>query len=301
MRFKGLDLNLLVALDTLLETRNVSRAAERLNLSQPAISAALGRIRQYFGDEILVMRGKRMYPTAFAESMLPRIRQTLRDIDSILATSIEFEAATSQRTFRIVASDYIVAAVLFPLVARLAELAPSVRIDIVAPDSESLPMLENGKVDLVITPENFIARDQPAELLFEERHVIAGWAQNSFFDAAATAEAIVDRGHIAVGFAGERTLSFADIQLDQILPGRRVEIVAPSFTAVPWLLEGTGRLAPMHARLFRVMQARFPIASAPMPFPFPIMREMMQHHHARNDDDGLSWLRAEIRRVAAAS
>jgi DNA-binding transcriptional LysR family regulator len=247
------------------------------------------------------MRGKRMYPTAFAESLLPRIRQSLRDIDSILATSIEFDPESSQRTFRIVASDYIVAAVLFPLVTRLAEFAPRVRIDIVAPDSDSLPMLESGKVDLLITPENFIARDQPAELLFEERHVIAGWAGNPFFEAAATADAVRERGHIAVGFAGERTLSFADIQLDQILPGRRVEIVAPSFTAVPWLLEGTGRLAPMHARLFRVMQSRFPIASVPMPFDFPIMREMMQHHHARSGDDGLNWLREELRKVAAAS
>ena len=71
MRFKGLDLNLLVALNGLMETRSVSRAAERLHLSQPAMSAALGRLRDYFGDELLVLQGKRMFPTAYAEALMP--------------------------------------------------------------------------------------------------------------------------------------------------------------------------------------------------------------------------------------
>ncbi len=77
MRFKGLDLNLLVALDALLETRSVSRAAERLNLSQPAMSAALSRLRGYFRDELLVVQGKQMYPTPYAEVLFPQLRECL--------------------------------------------------------------------------------------------------------------------------------------------------------------------------------------------------------------------------------
>ena len=128
MQFKGLDLNLLVALDMLLETRSVSRAAERMNLSQPAMSAALDRIRGYFGDELLVVHGKRMYPTAFAESLLPRM-STRRCAAWNRSSRLDpVRPATSQRklrTSRVRLHDRV--DLLVPLVARLAEMAPSVR------------------------------------------------------------------------------------------------------------------------------------------------------------------------------
>jgi LysR family nod box-dependent transcriptional activator len=301
MRFKGLDLNLLVALDILLETRSVSRAAERLNLSQPAISAALARIRRYFGDEILVVRGKRMYPTAFAETLLPRIRQALRDIDAILATSISFDPASSQRMLRLVASDYIIASLLVPLVRRLAELAPNLRLDLAAPDADSVSLLESGKIDLLITPEAFIANDQPSELLFEEQQVVVGWSGNPQLHRPLTTDDYLKAGHIAVAFSRDRTLSFADNQIEHLFPGRRIEVFAPSFTVVPWMLQGTERLALMHGRLFRVLRSRFDIISVPLPFEFPLMREMLQYHHARTDDDGLRWLRAQLRELADES
>src|SRR5687768_16369244 len=104
MRFKGLDLNLLMAFDTLLHTRSVSRAADRMHLSQAAMSSALGRLRDYFGDQILVVQGKRMYPTAFAASLVPQIRECLRQVEAVIATSPTFDPATSARSFRIVGS-----------------------------------------------------------------------------------------------------------------------------------------------------------------------------------------------------
>ena len=91
MRFKGFDLNLLATLDVLLETRSVSRTAEKLHLSQPAVSAALNRIREYFNDDILVTRSKKMYPTALADTLRPRIRQALRGIDGLLTASSFFD------------------------------------------------------------------------------------------------------------------------------------------------------------------------------------------------------------------
>src|SRR3954466_10757519 len=105
MRFKGLDLNLLAACDALMTTRSVSRSAERLNLSQPAMSAALARLRQFFGDELLVLQGKRMHPTAFADELMPQVRESLQALEAILAQSPNFDPATSQRSFRIVTSD----------------------------------------------------------------------------------------------------------------------------------------------------------------------------------------------------
>lgn len=91
MRLKGLDLNLLVALDVLLEERSVSRAAERLYVRQPAASAALGRLRDYFKDDILVLHGKRMIPTSYAEDLQPEVRRILRQVDGMISMSTEFD------------------------------------------------------------------------------------------------------------------------------------------------------------------------------------------------------------------
>lgn len=299
MRFKGLDLNLLVAFNTLMETRSVSRAAERMNLSQPAVSAALGRLRAYFRDDILVSHGRRMYPTAFAQSLLPRIAEALHSIETLIATSAVFDPATSQRTFSIVASDYIMASVLVPLVARLAEVAPQIRIDIILPSDDSVKQLDEGKVDLLITPENFTASNHPSDLLFEERHLIVGWSGNPLFRGPISEADFFQSGHVAVSFGAHRTASFADQQFELMGKPRRVEVTVAFFTAVPWLLRDTLRLGLLHERLVRAIEQFFPIASAEIPFDFPAMREMVQYHRARADEPGLAWLRRQLEIVAS--
>ncbi|HSI16835.1 MAG TPA: LysR family transcriptional regulator, partial [Sphingomonas sp.] len=106
MRFQGLDLNLLVALDVLIEERSVSRAAERLHLSQPAMSAALRRLRDYFNDPILAAHGKKMIPTPHALRLRGALRTLLTDVERMVSLSTQFDPATSQRRFRIGTSDY---------------------------------------------------------------------------------------------------------------------------------------------------------------------------------------------------
>jgi DNA-binding transcriptional LysR family regulator len=294
MRYRGLDLNLLVALEALLSTRSVSRAAERLNLGQPAMSAALGRLRDYFRDELLVVEGKRMHPTAFAQSLHARLLPTLEGLDELVTTSAGFDPATSERSFRIAASDYIIAAILAPVVARLATTAPSIRVDFIVPGDFIAAMLDEGKLDLVVTPEDFMSRDHPADLLCEERHVVAGWSGNPVFQSPMTAEAFYAHGHVAVAFGVHRTPAFGDRHVELTGRPRRVAVIANGFTALPWLLVGTDRLAVMHERLARSVANHFPIAIAELPFEMPAMREMVQYHRARAGDDGLSWLRRQI-------
>ena len=301
MRFKGLDLNLLVAFLALIEERNVSRAAERLNLSQPAMSAALARLREYFSDRILVAQGKRMYPTAFAESLLPQVRETLSGIETLIATSQAFDPASSQRTFRMAASDYITVSVLVPLISALATEAPGVRIDLQLPGEGSARALDAGEIDLLLTPDMFTHPNHPADLLFEERHVIVGWADNPIFREPMSEDAFYASGHVTVAFGTHRALAFADRELERLGRPRRVEVIAPSFTAVAWLLLGTPRLALMHERLARSIGDRFPIATAPLPFDFPPMREMAQYHSARAEDEGLRWIRSQLARAASST
>ncbi|HEY8509076.1 MAG TPA: LysR family transcriptional regulator [Steroidobacteraceae bacterium] len=298
MRFKGLDLNLLVALDALLELRNVSRAADRLGLTQPAMSAALARLREYFGDELLTVDGKRMQPTPFAQTLIPHVRACLNAAEMVVATSSTFSPATAIRTFRIVASDYLVTAVLADVARRLASMAPGVRLEFVLPDEIAMKRLERGELDLMISPAEFLVESQPSELLYEEEHVIAGCRENPVFQQPVTTEAIFTCGHVAISMGPNRVTSFGDRQIEQIFPDRRVEAVASSFTVLPWLLVGTPRLALMHKRLAVLLAKSMPIAFAPLPFPFPMMREMVQYHRTRSADEGLRWLISEIRSAA---
>lgn len=298
MRFKGLDLNLLAALDALIETRSVSAAARRLHLSQPAMSAALARLRGYFGDDLLVVSGKRMYPTAFAEALAPQLRACLEGLEALVSSPNLFDPATAQRTFVVAASDYVTAAVLAPLATGLAERAPGVRIDIVPPEDDAAGRLAEGEVDLLITPEPYVHPHHPAELLFEESHVVVGCSANPVFAAPLTEAAVLGCGHVAVAMGRDRAAVFADRQLALMGKARRIELTAASFAVVPWLLRGTSRLALMHERLAKVMARDLPIAYAPLPFDFPLMRQMVQHHRARAGDEGLRWLRGELAAVA---
>lgn len=297
MRFKGLDLNLLVALGALLETRSVSAAARRLNLSQPAMSAALSRLRDYFKDELLAPDGKRMLPTAYAEALAPRLEAQLRGLDDLLTSSTGFEPESAERSFSIVATDYITAVVLAPLMVELEMETPGLRLEIRLPHDDSADQLAQGKVDLLITPDAFVHPDHPVELLFEERQVLVGWSGNPLFGRPITERDVFACSHVAVSFGRQRTASFADRQLALLGKTRQVAVTAPNFMAVPWLLRGTGRIAFLHERLARAMAETFPIAVAEVPFHFPVMREMVQHHRSRGQDEGLAWLR---RRIGAA-
>ena len=299
MRFNGLDLNLLLALQVLLEERNVTRAARRLNISQPAMSAALARLRDYFQDDILTAQGKQMVPTAQAQALAEPVRRMLGELDHLLTSTAVFDPLSSRRTFRLVASDYITASLLGPLMPRLAHIAPHVRLELMLPCEEAAQLMMEGQADLVITPEDFLDPDQPAELLCEERQVVVGWKDNPALRTALSAADFERLGHVAVHVGSNRVPSFADRQLERMGSQRRVEMTCGCFTVVPWLLAGTQRLAVLHESLAAQMATQFPLATAPLPFAFPVMREMIQYHKTRESDAGLRWLRQLLRSEAS--
>ncbi len=290
MRFKGLDLNLLVALDVLLETRHVSRAAERLHLSQPAVSAALSRLRDFFNDPVLVADGKRMIPTAHALRLQPMIKQLLAEADTMIATSTSFDPATSRRMFRIGASDYLTTVAFAPLLRRLASEAPQVALDITPPSDMLHQMLHAGELDIVVVPTEHLSMEHPSEHLFHERHVVIGWRENPVFAKPMTVEDFCDAAHVAVEIGRLFRVSFAETQMRQQGIARRIEVAVSSFTVVPDLLVGTPRLAVMHERLARHAAATHAVAFQPLPFDMPVMEERIQYHRTRSDDPGVRWL-----------
>ncbi len=296
MRYKRFDLNLLLVLDVLLRERNVSRAAKRLDRSQPAVSAALARLRDYFNDPILVGRGKQMMATAHAQSLSPMVSKALAEVNTLISASTVFDPTTTQRTFRICASDYVTTVLLVPLFEGLSHLAPRVKLELSAPSPKALAKLESGEIDFLLTPEQFTARDHPKKLLFEERFVALAWKRNPLFRKPLTEEAFYKHGHVAVVFDAP---TFAEQELAALGSERRIEIVASSFLSVAWLLPNTLRLAVVHERLAKTLVKNFPLAYAPLPFAFPLMREMIQYHGIRKHDSGAQWLLRQIEDHAA--
>lgn len=299
VRFKGLDLNLLVAFDALMVDRSVSRAADRVNLSQPAMSNALSRLRAYFGDDLLIAHNKRMYPTPFAETLIPQVQAALATMESVVATSRHFDPATSSRTFRVMTSDYISTAVLFPMITRLASTAPGVRIELLLPSQRRIELLDNGNIDLLITLEAYLTPELPSDFLLEDRYWLVGRADHPALVEGITLETIQAYEHVMVAIGEERLPSFGDAYLDRIGIQRRVAMTAPNFAMLPWLLQETDWLTLMQGRLAHLMQRNFAIAIVPPPVPIPPLIEMAQYHVTRSNDPGLRWLIDTIRAQAA--
>lgn len=299
MRFKRLDLNLLVVLDALLRECSVTRAARELNLSQPAMSAALARLREYFNDDILVAEGRRMVPTAHARNLAPMVARALTDIESLIVVAAVFDPATSERNFRICASDYVAVVLLQPLLAEIEKTAPGISVEILPPSADALPMLDRSEIDFLLTPEQFAAPEHPRQLLFEETHVVVGCRKNPLLRQAVITEGqFFEQGHVIMALG--HTQAFAEREMGELNRRRRIEVSCDSFLAVPWMLPNTNRLAVMHQRLARLMVKQLPLAMAPLPFRLPVMREIVQYNSARVGDGGIHWLLQGILRHAAA-
>lgn len=298
MRFKGLDLNLLAALDILIEERSVSRAADRLHMSQPAMSAALRRLRDYFNDPILAPHGKKMIPTPHALRLQGMVSDLLSGVEQMVSVSTRFDPATSRRRFRIGTSDYLSIVVFTKLVPKLQQVAPNITLELVQPSDRTAAALDQGELDLVITPLEHTAPDHPMELLFEERHVVAGWSGNPALAEPMTEEIFLRAGHVVVEIGRFQPTSFAETLLRERGKQRTIEIIVSSFAIAPEMLMNTDRLAVMHERLAHAYSARLPLSYVALPFDFPIMREMLQYHTTRAEDPGLRWLISQIRQAS---
>jgi LysR family nod box-dependent transcriptional activator len=296
MRLDNFDLNLLVAFDALVVERNVTRAAQRLHLTQSAMSAALKRLREALGDPILVQHGKTMVPTHYAQALAPEVAAAIAGLRRLIRPSAGFDPATSTRLFRIAASDYIATVLLAPLLATLEQEAPRVRLEISLPSDATSRRLTVGDFDLLLTPEEFIDPAHPAELMFGERHVVVGCRDNPLLARPLTVEAFGDAGHVAVRIDGRDT--YIERELDRRGLVRRVEVHAPSFVQAPFLLPGTRRIALMHERLARRIAPLVGLTVAEPPFELPVMHEMVQFHATRRSDEGLIWLRGRLQAFA---
>jgi DNA-binding transcriptional LysR family regulator len=296
MRFQRLDLNLLVALDALLTERSVSLAADRICLSQSATSGALSRLREYFGDELLVMKGRQMVLTGRGESLLEPVRAVLRQIHSTIAVPPPFDPATSDRTMTIMTSDYLTEVLLSTAIDDILRDAPGMRFEILSMNDHIIETLERGEMDLLITIDYAISPDHPSRALFEDDYVVVGWEGNPAMHGTMTRELYFELGHVTTRFGRARLPAFEDWFIREQDQQRRVEIVASNFLTVPGLVVGTNRIATMHRRLAQRSAASLPLVIKPVPMTIPGIRSAAQWHLLNNNDPAIGWV---VDRIAA--
>lgn len=300
MRFGRLDLNLLVALDALLTEKSVSLAADRLCLSQSATSSALGRLREYFGDDLLVVKGRAMILTTRAEELIEPVRAVLEQIRTTIAIAPAFDPATADRQVRIMASDYSTQVLLAEALAELSHDAPNMRFEIQPMHEAPIEALERGYIDLLLTIDYAISADHPSLILFEDDYVVVGWEGNPAMQGPMTRETYFDLGHVTARFGKARVPAFDDWFVRRQKQQRRVEVVAPTFLSLPGLVINTNRVATIHRRLAEQVVRTGPLVMREIPFDFPPIREALQWHLSNTNDRALRWVVERLQLIASS-
>ncbi len=286
----AVDLNLLKALDALIETRSVTRAAERLELSQPAVSGMLARLREVFGDPLFLRAQRGLLPTLRTEALAVPLKRMLAEAEALLQPAT-FDPATAQGTLRIAATDYAQAALVLPLLAVLRREAPGLRIAVQPVDARAFPaQLEAGGLDLaLVTPE--MAPDHlRARRLFEETYACILRVGHP-----AAAGLDLDRfcalDHAIRSHDGTRFRGATDRALEAIGRSRRVVASVPSFLVLIDLVRRSDAIALVPGRL---AQDAAGIVTCPPPPAVEGFTKIAVWHERQHHDPAHAWLRQRL-------
>lgn len=298
MRFEGLDLNLLVVFDALRETESVTGAAQQLNLSQPSISAALKRLREYFDDQLFMHVDRRMQPTARAESLAPGITELLNVARFQVCRPEKFDAANSRRRFRMIASDYAFDILVGRTTSRAAQIAPGISFDVSQAGADSYRAFQQGDIDLLITVPSFVLTEHPQEMLYSDVDAVVAWKGGKFAHGIDAAQFIQAEFAAAV-FGAERRPTVSETFFRSIGIERNIVVQVPSFSALPAAISETDRVAVMHRRHAEMFAKFYPLVVHDLPVQGANIREIAQWHKLRGEDLGVQWLLQLLRAEAA--
>lgn len=302
MDLPSLDLNLIVVLHALLEERNVTRAGERLGLSQPGTSSALARLRRHFNDRLLERVGNQYVLTPLAQGLAAQVGRTVRDFQSVLTATPTFDPATTDRQFVIVCSDSVLSLLGPRIITAVVEQAPGVKLDFRNPGrqltlTDPLGVLE--EVDVLILPHGVCALpDVPCEHLYHDRWVCVASTSNTSvgdrlsLEELARARWVLPFHEVLMASPADAALAMYGINRNDAV---RVECV---FTVLGQLVAGTSLLALLHGRTADNLAAHG-LRAVQLPVDLPPIIEVAWSHPNKQLDPGHRWLIDRI--VGAAS
>jgi DNA-binding transcriptional LysR family regulator len=294
---RGVDLNLLIVLDALLEERSVTRAASRLGYTQSTTSGMLARLRDLFGDPLFVRAQRGILPTPRAQSLAVPLRQLLTEGRRLIAPEA-FDPATAEMTFAISANDYMQQALMVPFIKDLRREAPKLRLTIKPPTVAGLAdALAQGALDLALTIPQFAMSDLPSRLLYREHYVAAVRRGHPLAERSRmTIDEFCNYDHVLVSPTGGSFEGPADEGLARIERRRSVRYSVPSFLIVPELLQAADLIAVIPSRLVRSQDKRLKLFKTPIDVaPFDVIAVW----HQRTAKDGAHrWLRTRMAKMA---
>ena len=300
MNLTGVDLNLLVALDALLAERSVTRAADRLGLSQPGMSNTLARLRKLVGDPLLVRQGLTLVPTPRAESLRQPVAEALSLIQQALDDRPGFDPARDHAMFTVSCSDYSLLMLIGPLVRRLAAAAPGLTIQVLPRAPDAVRLLRDGEVDLVIEPVEIMPDNALSRMrLFADRWVCCVWEGTAEVGDEMTMETYLRLGHLVYSAVRGHPVSIVDTYLAQAKLPRRIEFTVESFLLAPFLLQGTDLVAVVPERAAGHLRRTAAVRFLEPPMHLPSITEMLWWNPRHTMDPAHAWLRARIAEIAA--
>lgn len=308
MNISRIDLNLLVYLDVLLRERNVTKAADQLGISQPAMSNGLKRLRTLFDDPLLIRTSQGMTPTERAQELQPTISELIIGLEKAVQPRAKFNAAESEQVFRVMASDYAEATLIPPLIAKLRTEAPNVILDIMTPSDVSFPDVEQGRVDMVINrfdsiPQSFHQKvlwsDDFSCLISKTNPVLEKFSLDSYLEAKHVWVSKTGMG-VGVGMdpADVQRLGWVDEALTRIGVQRRITVFTRHYQAACLLAEQQDLIATIPSKMARQHEHNDRVRIVAPPFIIqPIALTMawsplLQHNPAHK------WMRQLITQTA---
>lgn len=298
MRFNRLDLNLLMALDALLDERNITRAAARVNVSQSAMSGMLARLREFFEDDLLAAVGRNMELTVLGRQLVGQVRDLILHIHATVGMRVNFDPARETRCVRIMVSDYATEVFLNGVIARVLRDAPNMTLDLVPLTDDAAEKLRRGENDFLIIPRQFLDPEHPQRLLFEDRYSAVVWEGNTQVGTSLDAATYERMAHVAPMLGRPRTPTVEELMLNALNVRRRIRVTTCDFASMATALVGTELVATMHTRLALACARRLPIRVVQLPYDLPPIAECLQWHRFQENDPCHIWLRGIILEVA---
>lgn len=288
---KNIDLNLLKALDALMETRSVTRAAERLSLTQPAVSGMLTRLRDAFDDPLFIRSQRGVLPTPRAEALAAPLRQALIDIQALL-TPESFVPANAVMTVTIAATDYAQKAVLLPFITLLRQEAPGIRISIRPVDVSALgQQMETGNLDMALITPDMALDTMRSRTLFDETYVCIMRDGHPVADEQLTIDQFCTLDHALMSHDGSKFRGATDAALEEMGRSRRVVTVVPSFLVLIDLVRHSDLVAMVPRRLVADMTD---LLIQPPPIHIPGFTKVLTWHERLQADAAQKWLRERL-------
>lgn len=304
MNLSGFDLNLLRVLDALLRENSTVRAGVRIGLSQPAVSAALSRLRNALGDPLFVRRGQGLEPTDFARRIALPLRESLEGIETLLSEPLNFDPSLAEDSFKISGSDFFAEMLMPELASRLSARAPYMRVQLVdlVPDNY-VETLEQYQVDLALIPKTGLPEWVDSRAVFRSGFVVIAQKEHPRLGRAGVRpggtipiDLFCDLGHVLFSPEG-KIQGLGDAALAKVGRERRVVMTLPVFSGVYRAVSESELVALLPTQLARRIGLRNGLDIFAPPMPMPMAQIVMIWHKRSSANPAHRWLRNEIAQV----